>query len=87
MATTKTEPERLDVRAALEPFPSKFIADRLGVSVRTVERIVVNGVGYWEADVIAAKVLGTHAEFEWGAAWRNLDPDDKPAFRLPRKPR
>jgi hypothetical protein len=55
---------------------TEMIANSLGVTVRTVQRMYKTGVTARQADVIAVKVLGELPDIVWGERWRNLGDDD-----------
>ena len=63
----------LDIRAAVDGIDSGTIAERMGVSRRTVQRWLDNGVDVMLADTIAVKVIGEHPIYVWGSDWANAD--------------
>lgn len=60
---------RFDITEIVERHGTLHIAERVGVSRRTVERWVHNGVDEFTADKIAVKVEGENPGFIWGRAW------------------
>ena len=67
---------RLDVSGVILFHGTGHVAEKLGVSRRTVERWVHSGVDVYTADKIAIKVAGDHPEFVWGLDWRNAEGGD-----------
>lgn len=47
----------------------RHLAADLGVSVRTIERWIVNGVTWEQADLVAAKALNDNAQSLFGPEW------------------
>jgi lambda repressor-like predicted transcriptional regulator len=63
----------LDLRSVIPVEESGVFVERaastLGVSRRSAERWLVNGVNWHRADAIAVRVLGTHPINVWGSDW------------------
>lgn len=60
---------RIDIADALVGREISEIADALGVTNRTVYRMLRNGVDVYTADKIATKVLGDSPIYVWGRSW------------------
>lgn len=61
------------VAEALADYSTTDIAETMGVSRRTVQRWLHNGVDAVLADEIAVKVIGDHPSYVWGADWTNAE--------------
>ena len=59
-----------ELEAHLEPTPTRVLAERLGVSARTVWRWRASGLNPTQADR-AAIALGLHPGSVWASWWNN----------------
>jgi hypothetical protein len=84
-ARPRTRGRVLDLRSVVAD-PALFVdiaSETLGVTRRSAERWLVNGVNWERADSIAVKVFGKHPMDLWGADWAELADD----YSLPRAER
>jgi hypothetical protein len=58
----------------LEGFLAALVAE-FGISPRTAQRWVREGVNWATADRVAVKILGRHPQSVWGQSWTDLADD------------